>query len=96
MPQLSAERNIMAAYYDEKNERGHDFAYICPGMNKVMQAAGRVIRSENDRGVIVLIDDRLGEPNIKMMLPKHWRHIKYTGNIESLNVILHDFWGKIN
>ncbi len=96
MPQLSAERNITAAYYDEKNERGRDFAYICPGMNKVMQAAGRVIRSENDCGVIVLVDDRLDDINIKMMLPSHWRHIKYTGNIESLDVILHDFWEKHN
>jgi len=92
MPMLSAERNIMAKYYDEKTERGHDFAYTCPGMNKVLQAAGRVIRSEDDRGVIVLIDDRLGEPNLKMLFPPHWRHMKYTGNCESLRAILDDFW----
>lgn len=92
MPQLSAERNIMAAYYDEKNERGYDFAYLCPGMNKVLQAAGRVIRSENDRGVVVLIDDRLGEPAMKLKFPRHWRHMKYTGNLESLHAILDEFW----
>ena len=94
MPQLSAERNIMAAYYDEINERGRDFAYVCPGMNKVMQAAGRVIRSESDRGVIVWIDDRLGDANIKLMLPPHWRHIKYTGDTSSLSAILDSFWEK--
>lgn len=92
MPQLSAERNIMSAYYNEINGRGHDFAYLCPGINKVMQAAGRVIRSETDCGVIVWVDDRLGEPNIKLMLPPHMRHIKYTGDINSLDVILSDFW----
>lgn len=92
MPQLSAERNIMASYYDEKNERGYDFAYVCPGMNKVLQAAGRVIRSENDRGVIVWIDDRLGDAGIKLMLPPHWRHIKYTGDTSSLQAILGEFW----
>jgi len=92
MPQISAERNIMAAYYDEKTERGHEFAYTCPGMNKVLQAAGRVIRSESDRGVVVLIDDRLGEPNMKLLFPPHWRHIKYTGDTESLRAILDSFW----
>lgn len=96
MPQLSAERNIMAAYYDEINGRGHDFAYLCPGINKVMQAAGRVIRSENDCGVIVWIDDRLGDGNIRHMLPSHWRHIKYTGDTTSLSSILCDFWNERN
>ena len=92
MPQLSAERNIMASYYDEKNERGKEFAYTCPGMNKVLQAAGRVIRSENDHGIIVMIDDRLNDPDMKMLFPPHWRHMKYTSNLTSLNVILDDFW----
>ncbi len=92
MPMLSPERNIMAAYYDEKTERGHEFAYTCPGMNKVLQAAGRVIRSEKDRGVIVLIDDRLGEPTIKRHFPSHWRHMVYTGDCESLRAVLTDFW----
>ncbi len=92
MPQLSAERNIMAAYYDEKNERGHDFAYTCPGMNKVLQAIGRVIRAESDRGIAVLIDDRYGENAIKLMFPPHLRHMKYTGDPSSLISIVEDFW----
>ncbi len=94
MPSLSAERNIMEAYYNENNGRGHEFAYICPGMNKVLQAAGRVIRSENDCGVVVLIDDRYSDPRMKMLFPPHWRHIKYTGDLTSLSVILSDFWDK--
>ncbi len=92
MPQLSAERNIMASYYDEKNERGHDFAYTCPGMNKVLQATGRVIRTESDRGIAVLIDDRYGESAVKLMFPPHLRHMKYTGDIESLRSIVENFW----
>ncbi len=96
MPSLSAERNIMEAYYNENNGRGHEFAYLCPGMNKVMQAAGRVIRSENDCGVVVLIDDRYNDPRMKMMFPPHWRHMRYTGNLTSLGVILSDFWSKKN
>lgn len=92
MPQLSAERNIMAVYYDEKTERGRDFAYVCPGMNKVLQAAGRVIRSENDRGMVLLIDDRLGEPGMKVLFPKHWRHMRYTGDVYSMRAMLNEFW----
>ncbi|MBO6052519.1 MAG: hypothetical protein J6Q17_02160 [Clostridia bacterium] len=92
MPQLSPERNLMSAYYDDKTERGFEFAYLCPGMNKVQQAAGRVIRSETDRGVIVLCDDRLGDPRMKSLFPKHWRHMKYTGDLISLSHILDEFW----
>jgi len=92
MPQLSAERNIMSAYYDEKTERGRDFAYVCPGMNKVLQAAGRVIRSETDRGMVLLIDDRLSEPSMKLLFPKHWRHMRFTGDVSSMRVMLEEFW----
>ena len=92
MPQLSAERNIMAAYYDEKTERGHEFAYVCPGMNKVLQAAGRVIRSESDRGVVLLIDDRYAEPNMRTLYPRHWRHMRFTADPDSLTAMLDEFW----
>lgn len=92
MPQISAERNIMSAYYDEICGSGYEYAYTCPGMNKVLQAAGRVIRSESDRGVVVIVDDRLGEPNMKLLFPPHWRHMKYTGDTESLRAILDMFW----
>jgi len=94
MPSLSAERNIMEAYYNDENGRGHEFAYTCPGMNKVLQAAGRVIRSENDKGIVVLIDDRYSEPGMKMLLPTHWRHIKFTGDLTSLSAIISDFWSR--
>jgi Rad3-related DNA helicase len=92
IPQLSPERNLLAAYYEERTERGQEYAYLCPGIHKLLQAAGRVIRSESDRGVIVLVDDRLGEPYMKKLFPPHWRHMKYTGDVDSLRSILENFW----
>jgi len=59
LPQICIERDIIRDYYQNKNRLGFEYSYMYPGMNKVMQAAGRVIRSENDKGVILLIDDRL-------------------------------------
>jgi Rad3-related DNA helicase len=94
MPGLSVPRNIMMEYYDNTEEKGREFAYIYPGMNKVLQAAGRVIRSETDRGIVLLIDDRYGEPATKMLFPPHWRHMRYTGDLESLGYILREFWGE--
>ena len=63
-------------------------------MIKVEQAAGRVIRSETDRGVVVLVDDRYAEPATYRLFPKNWRHIKYTGDPYSLNTALYRFWGE--
>ena len=65
-------------------------------MNKVLQAAGRVIRSETDRGMVLLIDDRLGEPGMKVLFPKHWRHMRYTGDIYSMRTMLEEFWEEEN
>lgn len=94
MPGLSAERNLMMEYYDDVMDRGREFAYLYPGMNKVTQAAGRVIRSESDRGIVLLIDDRYAEPEMKLLFPAHWRHLRYTGDLESLHHILSSFWNE--
>lgn len=73
MPGLGLERDLMRHYYDRKGQNGFAFSYIYPGMNKVQQAAGRVIRSDEDRGQVVLIDDRyLSEP-YRSLLPSYWR-----------------------
>ena len=58
LPQLSVERDLIAEYYKKVNGRGFEYAYMLPGLNRVMQAAGRVIRTENDRGFVLLLDDR--------------------------------------
>ena len=51
---------------------GYDYTYLYPGIQKVVQAAGRVIRSQQDRGVVMLIDDRFGEARVRQLLPRWW------------------------
>ena len=58
LPQVNPEQEILKEYFDERGEGGFNYAYQYPGMNKVMQAAGRVIRTVKDKGVIALLDDR--------------------------------------
>ncbi len=94
LPTPSPERDAVAEYYDERFDAGREFAYLYPGMNRVLQAAGRVIRRENDRGIILLIDDRLSDPAYKRILPNHWRGLKYIGDTESLTAYLSSFWKK--
>ena len=63
LPQVNTEQEILKEYFDEQGEHGFDYAYQYPGMNKVMQAAGRVIRTVHDRGIIALLDDRFLRPS---------------------------------
>ena len=58
LPQVCLERELLKYYFDRKNLNGFDYAYLYPGMNKVLQSAGRVIRTDQDRGVIALLDER--------------------------------------
>ena len=92
MPALSYEREAIAAYYNDKYEEGKQFAYIYPGINRVLQAAGRVIRREDDRGVIVLIDDRFDDPIYKTVIPKLWSGMKYISDPKELRCELDEFW----
>ena len=92
MPALSYEREAMAAYFEEKYEEGKQYAYIYPGMNRVFQAAGRVIRREDDRGIIVLIDDRFDDPLYKKSLPKLWEGVQFINSPKALNEELKEFW----
>ncbi len=92
IPQLSYEREAMAAYYQDKFEEGKEFAYIYPGINKVLQAAGRVIRAPSDRGVIVLIDDRFDDPLYKKVIPRLWSDMQFIADAKSLRTRLDEFW----
>ncbi len=96
LPGVSAERELIARYYQEKCEEGKEFAYLYPGMNRVLQAAGRVIRKETDRGVIVLIDDRLRDPACIKIFPDTWRHLKYAGDRRALTALLSRFWERVD
>ena len=96
LPALSSENNIIRDYYEEKNGdcSGYDYAYTYPGMNSILQAVGRVIRTETDRGVAVLIDDRYSEQKYRNMFPKEWKGAKFAGNAQSLAEIARNFWKK--
>lgn len=96
MPSLSYEREVIAEYFEEKYEEGKQYAYIYPGMNKVFQAAGRVIRREDDRGVIVLIDDRFADPIYKKSIPNLWIGMQYVSDAKDLRAELDKFWAKDN
>ena len=72
LPQVCTEREILKEYYDEKEKKGFDFAYRFPGMNKVLQAAGRLIRTMDDRGIILLLDDRFLTREYVEQFPMEW------------------------
>ena len=92
LPGISDENNIIRDYYDEKCSQGYDYAYTYPGMNSVLQAVGRVIRTESDRGIAVLIDDRYGEAKYRALYPAEWKDMKLVGNPASLAEIARRFW----
>ena len=94
LPGLSDERNFLRDYYEHKCEEGYHYAYTYPGMNRVLQAAGRVIRREEDRGVIVLIDSRYAEEPYLHLYPPHWRNMAIAGNSAALLRRLQHFWGE--
>ncbi len=72
LPQVSFERELLRRYFDDKEEAGFDYAYLQPGMTRVVQAAGRLIRSETDRGVIALVCSRFLEEPYASRLPRDW------------------------
>ncbi len=94
LPGLSSEKNIIRDYYDNRGERGYDYAYTFPGMNNVLQAAGRVIRTEDDKGVVVLADDRYCEEKYVSLFPEHLSHIKTANSARELAEIIQNFWSK--
>ncbi|MEE1087173.1 MAG: ATP-dependent DNA helicase [Schaedlerella sp.] len=91
LPQVCTEREILKKWFDEKNMSGFDFAYMYPGMNKVLQSAGRVIRTENDRGVILLLDERFLAQRYREVFPREWKEY-YVCRKESVCDILKKFW----
>ena len=73
LPGLSIERDLLVTYFDQKERPGFDYAYRYPGMQRVLQAVGRVIRSENDQGAALLVDRRFLESRYKRLFPSWWR-----------------------
>jgi len=92
LPQLCLENNIIKSYFDEQNRCGYEYAYTYPGMNKVLQAAGRVIRTEKDKGVILLIDDRFTYYSYQRIFPKEWHHNIQVSSDRQVETQLRMFW----
>ena len=94
LPTISTELNIIKEYFDKTRENGYAYTYTYPGMNKVLQAAGRVIRSEDERGVVLLVDDRFASPEYRMITPEYWGHMKFLNNARDLLDTVTKFWKK--
>lgn len=91
LPQVNLERELLKQHYDKKGECGFDHAYRYPGMNKVLQAAGRVIRTKEDVGTILLMDERFLNPDYRMLFPAEWEDaaVCRLGNVDHH---LKQFW----
>jgi Rad3-related DNA helicase len=92
LPQICFERDIIKNYFQLKNQRGFEYAYVYPGMSKVLQAAGRVIRTESDRGVILLIDERFSHNLYQQLFPSEWFPHQKIRSLDDLKQELKLFW----
>ena len=91
LPQVGYEKELLKSYFDERGENGFDYAYRFPGMNKVLQAAGRVIRTQEDVGVITLLDERFLQGSYRKTFPREWEYYEVV-NAELLERRLERFW----
>lgn len=91
LPGISVERDLIRDYYHRTCACGFEFAYHYPGINRVLQAAGRVIRTENDRGALLLIDRRYGQQRYRRLLPPHWR-LRVVDNESGFQQQVRIFW----
>lgn len=94
LPQICLERNIIKDYFNEEKGRGYEYAYMYPGMNKVLQGVGRIIRTEKDKGAALLIDDRFVTSAYERLMPPEWLPCKLIKNREELRDNLRAFWDK--
>lgn len=92
LPALSPFNNVLKSHYDLTFRNGFDFAYTYPGLNKVIQAVGRVIRTETDRGVAILLDDRFTMRKYLQLYPKQWSHLEVCNNVDDIKKVISDFW----
>ena len=94
LPMIAPFNNILKSHFDEEFSSGFDFAYTYPGINKVIQAVGRVIRSETDRGIAILIDDRFTSRKYMQLYPKEWSHMQVINDNATLVKKIEQFWRK--
>ncbi len=91
LPQVCPERDILKQYFDDNGENGFDYAYRFPGMNKVLQAAGRVIRTADDVGIIALLDERFAQFSYQKLFPREWEQFEIT-NRSRIAKRIERFW----
>lgn len=94
LPQVGNERKLMADFFDQNGKNGFEYAYLYPGMNKVIQAAGRLIRTKDDVGVIALLDERFRFGSYRKTFPREWNDAKYT-TIDDISLKVTKFWQKM-
>lgn len=91
LPQVCNDREIVKGYFDSRGMRGFDYAYLYPGINKVLQSAGRVIRTETDRGVVLLLDDRFSRRQYRDSFPREWENCQIC-SAATLSDYMESFW----
>lgn len=91
LPQVCNEREILKKFFDSQGDNGFDFAYRYPGMNKVLQAAGRVIRTVEDVGIVALLDERFLTASYKRMYPREWEAYEQV-SLERIGKRIERFW----
>ncbi|EAE6296847.1 ATP-dependent DNA helicase [Listeria monocytogenes] len=92
LAQLNHESDLIKDYYNETIGQGFDYAYQIPGMNKVLQAVGRVVRGESDRGVVLLIEERFSTNRYRALFPAHWNHAKTVKSTDDISREVAGFW----
>ena len=92
LPQICLERDLIKHHFDERDIPGFEYAYTYPGMNRVLQAAGRVIRTDKDRGAILLVDRRFGQKRYRRLFPPSWHAVQSVRDSGHIARELEDFW----
>lgn len=95
LPAINPESELVKEYFDAAGKDGFDYAYRYPGMNKVRQAAGRLIRTDRDRGVILLLDDRFLTPRSRSLFPLEWADLRRT-DLSRIEEELNSFWKNVS
>lgn len=96
LPQINEEQDLIKDYFNEQKEQGYHYAYTFPGMSKVLQAAGRVIRTNEDYGFVICIDDRFATPFYRQLFPMHMQHYHISNSISKSEELIQQFWKTIN
>jgi len=95
LPKVSFEQELMRQFYEDTYSKGFEYAYLYPGMNRVVQSAGRIVRSETDRGIIVLLDKRFAYENYSRLLPRDWYESSPAElTTPEFQIALSEFWAQ--